>query len=106
MFVLAKTNEVYYRYHAPAASSEDMREGLTALPPGKTAADKYYVGFFDGETLAAVLDLVLDYPENGTVFIGLFMLDTAYQGKGVGSSLFSGIVGTLTRRGYKSYASP
>lgn len=78
-----------------------MREGLTALPPGKTAADKYYVGFFDGETLAAVLDLVLDYPENGTVFIGLFMLDTAYQGKGVGSSLFSGIVGTLTRRGYK-----
>ncbi len=101
MLALAESNPVYYRYHSPAPSAEDMREGLTALPPGKTAADKYYVGFFNGETLAAVLDLVLDYPETGTAFIGLFMLDAAYQGKGVGSSLFSGIADALAHRGYK-----
>lgn len=101
MLALSEKNTVYYRYHAPAPSLEDMREGLTALPPGKTTADKYYVGFFDGETLAAVLDLVLDYPETGTAFIGLFMLDTTYQGKGTGSALFSGIAGALARGGYK-----
>lgn len=72
MLALSEKNAVYYRYHAPAPSLEDIREGLTALPPGKTMADKYYVGFFDGETLAAVLDLVLDFPETGTAFIGLF----------------------------------
>lgn len=101
MLPLAEANPVYYRYHFPAPSSEDMLEGLTALPPGKTMADKYYVGFFDGKTLTAVLDLVLDYPETGTAFIGLFMLDTAYQGKGVGSSLFSGIAGALASSGYR-----
>ena len=101
MLALTESNPVYYRYRSPAPSAEDMREGLTALPPGKTAADKYYVGFFNGETLAAVLDLVLDYPETGTAFIGLFMLDGAYQRKGVDSSLFSGIADALAHRGYK-----
>ena len=101
MLALSEKNTVYYRYHAPAPSLDDMREGLTAIPPGKTTADKYYVGFFDGETLAAVLDLVLDYPETGTAFIGLFMLDTTYQGKGAGSSLFSCIAGALAHGGYK-----
>ena len=101
MLALAETNRIYYLYHSPAPSSEDMGDGLTALPPGKTMADKYYVGFFDDETLAALLDLVLDYPEPGAAFIGLFMLDAAYQGKGVGSSLFSGIASVLERAGYR-----
>ena len=99
MLALAEKNTVYYRYHRPGASLEDMREGLTALPDGKTAADKYYVGFFDGETLAALLDLVLDYPDAGTAFIGLFMLDTAYQGHGIGSEILSEAAALLARSG-------
>ena len=39
MLALSEKNTVYYRYHAPAPSLEDMREGLTALPPGKTMAE-------------------------------------------------------------------
>ena len=101
MLALAETNRIYYQHHSPAPSSEDMGDGLTALPPGKTMADKYYVGFFEGGTLAALLDLVLDYPEPGTAFIGLFMLDAAYQGKGIGSAVFSGIVAQLARSGYR-----
>ena len=46
---------------------------MTALPPGKCAADKHYLGFFDRETLVAVLDLIERYPQDDTAYIGFFM---------------------------------
>lgn len=62
---------------------------MQALPPEKTAADKYYVGYFDSGGLAAVLDLILGYPQEGTALIGFFMVDAARQGTGLGSRLVS-----------------
>lgn len=43
---------------------------MKALPPQKQEADKFYVGFFDGEKLAAVLDLIVSYPDDSAAFIG------------------------------------
>ena len=58
ILALCAENEQFYRYHPPLATKESILEDLTALPPGKNAADKHYLGFFDGEGLAAVLDLI------------------------------------------------
>ena len=54
--------------------------------------DKFYVGYFAGddlstgtpseERLTAVLDLILDYPEEKTACIGFFMVDAAMQSIG------------------------
>ena len=60
---------------------------MKALPAGKDEHDKFYVGFFDEGRLAAVLDLILDYPERGTDFIGFFMMNIGLQGKGTGSKI-------------------
>ncbi len=35
---------------------------MTALPPGKAMEDKWFVGFYDGDCLIAVMDLILNYP--------------------------------------------
>lgn len=35
----------------------------------------------------AVMDFVYAYPDEETVFIGLFMVDQAYQRKGIGSHI-------------------
>ena len=87
ILTLCAENEQFYRYHPPLATKESVLEDLSALPPGKNAADKHYLGFFDGKTLVAVLDLILDYPQEGTAYLGFFMTKKATQGRGIGSAL-------------------
>ena len=36
---------------------------MKALPPNKEAFDKYYLGYYDGEKLIAVMDFILGYPD-------------------------------------------
>lgn len=80
-------NPQYYAYCPPAVSAESIRQDMRALPPGKELQDKYYLGFWDGEILIAVLDLILEYPNKDTAFIGFFMMNQDMQGKGVGSDI-------------------
>lgn len=70
ILALCAENEQFYRYHPPLATKESILEDLTALPPGKNAADKHYLGFFDGEGLTAVLDLIERYPQEDGAYIG------------------------------------
>ena len=73
ILVFCEGNEQFYRYHPPLATRESILEDVTALPPGKCVADKHYLGFFDGERLVAVLDLIERYPQDDTAYIGFFM---------------------------------
>ena len=73
---LCSGNPQFYQYHPPLATADSVRADIRALPPGKMPEDKFYVGYFAGddlstgapseERLTAVLDLILDYPEEKT----------------------------------------
>ena len=91
ILALQTGNPQFFRYHPPLPSERSVREDLTALPPGKIAADKYYAGFFSGGQLIAVLDLILGYPDAQTAFLGFFMTAAAVQKKGIGSAIISDV---------------
>lgn len=67
------------------------------LPPGKSAADKHYLGVLDGKTLAAVLDMIGCYPRSDTAFIDFFMTRKERQGCGLGTAL----IGELRRECFR-----
>lgn len=73
---------------------------MSALPPHKTIEDKFYVGYFDGNKLIAVLDLICEFPDKDTVFIGFFMMDIAMQHNGVGTKLIDDLCLYLQQQGY------
>jgi len=75
---------------------------MSAVPPGKAASDKYYVGYYAGEKLIAVLDLILRFPDDDTALIGFFMTDTAVQNTGVGSGIIGKLSAYLKRLGFTS----
>ena len=79
-----------------APALEQVRGELLALPPGRSRSDKYYLGIYgqDGR-LAAVLDLVVGYPEAGTAWIRFFMLRQRLRGRGLGSRMFSELLDGL-----------
>ena len=49
---LMQGNPLFYRYHPPQPTPEIVRADMTALPPGKAPADKWFVGFYDGGCMA------------------------------------------------------
>lgn len=100
VYQLGLGNPQYFVHCPPEPSVISVINDMHALPPGKTIDDKYYVGFFDGERLVAVMDLILNYPEDHIAWIGLFMMDKAYQGKGIGSLIIGECISCLQTYGF------
>ena len=97
---LMQGNPLFYRYHPPQPTPESIRTDMTALPPGKAMEDKWFVGFYDGDCLIAVMDPILNYPAADTAFIGLFMTAHDRQGCGLGSRILRDCIARLAAAGY------
>jgi len=93
-------NDRYYRYCGKQPSLALVLSDMHITPPGKDAASKYYVGFFDGATLAAVMDLIDGYPEDDCAYIGFFMVNRALQGRHIGTGIIREVCAYLKRAGF------
>lgn len=51
-------------------TEQSILDDMNALPPNKEICDKYYVGYYKGEELIAVMDFIMAYPDEKTAFIG------------------------------------
>jgi GNAT superfamily N-acetyltransferase len=49
------------------------------------------------------MDLILDYPEKKIAFVGLFMMNLEYQGKGIGSKIIAECCKYLKTLGFEKY---
>ena len=95
VYALCRENTLYYRYCPPFVTEQSIIADMAALPPRKTLDDKYFLGFFDGEKLIAVLDLITAFPDEKTAFIGFFMTDVSVQHAGVGSGIIRELCAAL-----------
>lgn len=98
-FALVQSNPTYFNYCPPQATRHSILEDMKIVPANKTLDDKYYLGFFDKDKLIAVLDLIYQYPDDNSAWIGFFMVDAAYQGKGIGSKIIDGLDKELVASG-------
>lgn len=100
VFDLYRSNPQYFDAMNDVPTLSSTKADMTALPPNKTYDDKYYLGFYEGTKLIAVKDLILGYPDEATAFIGLFMVDRARQGRGVGSLIVKQALEQLKSLGF------
>lgn len=101
ILTLCKKNELFYQYHPPMATRESILDDLNALPPNKDNKDKYYLGFYKEDSLAAVMDLIVDFPEEKVAYIGFFMVEAELQGQGIGTEVISDCMEYLKELGYQ-----
>ena len=100
IFELCSHNPQFYEYFPPFVTKESIHQDMLTLPPGKTSDDKYYFGYFDGDQLIAVMDLIDGYPMPEIVYIGFFMVDSNIQGHGTGSLIIRELCKALREAGY------
>lgn len=77
----------YYAYCGEEITAERIEHDLLFVPPGFEMERKFYVGFFEGDKLTAVMDFLYGYPDDACAFIGFFMVRQGLQGRGVGSRI-------------------
>ena len=94
-------NDEYYRYCGKQPSRELILHDLRITPPNTSADAKYYVGFYDGEILVAILDLIDGYPDSDTGFIGFFMMNRQLQGRQIGTRIIQELCLYLKETGLK-----
>lgn len=101
IYELSVGNPMYYQYCPPFVTRESILEDMRALPPGMTYDDKFYIGFYKNKKLIAVMDLIFNYPNTDTAFIGLFMMSETEQGKGIGSCIVKECARSIRSQGYR-----
>ena len=101
IYSLCKNNPLYYHYCPPFVTYASIASDMKALPPNKDYSDKYYLGYYQGEKLIAVMDLILSYPDENTAFIGFFMMNRQLQGHQIGTSIIQELCLYLKETGLK-----
>ena len=70
--------------HPPGPA--DAQSTLMFVPEGRSPDDKAVFGVWDGDELVGLLDLLLRYPDDETVYLGLLLIDRDRQGQGIGAA--------------------
>ncbi len=100
VYTLCKSNMKYFEYMRSIPTVESLTDVISELPDGKEETDKHFVGFYEGERLIAILDLITGYPENDDAFIGWFMVDAEMQRQGIGSQIFADVRAAMKAQGF------
>ncbi|RRK11273.1 GNAT family N-acetyltransferase [Lactiplantibacillus garii] len=90
---LEQSNPEYHRYFSPEPLTvEEVQRDLTATPGEVATEQKQVFGFYLAHHLVAVLDVLNQYPQEQFLFIGLLMVNQAYQRKTVGKVIVTGLM--------------
>ena len=95
---LCESNPLYYKHFPPMVSVQSILDDMEALPLNKKKEDKYYIGFWNEDSLIAMMDLINAYPDEESAWIGFFMVDQKYANKGVGTSIIEDVSNYLRIR--------
>lgn len=101
VYEVMQGNPLFFQHCPPMATTQSIADDMRALPPRTTEDDKYYVGYFDNEKMVAVMDLIFNFPNQETAFIGFFMMHKDYQGKGIGTEIVADCCKVLEEEGYQ-----
>ena len=100
---LCQHNTLFYEYTEARPTREEIQSDMRITPPGIDLPNKYFFGFFEGQDLVAVMDLIDGYPKQENAYIGFFMMNQEYQGKHIGSEIINETADYLRKVGKQRY---
>ena len=99
LLALCESNPTYYELYGEPPTLENLAQALRELPPGCSADQKMFLGFFEEGELVAAMDVVRGYPDERAAYVGLLMVDGARHGRGIGSRVARGELRRLRAEG-------
>lgn len=85
--LLSSNTDYFHATQSYPVSREDCIADITALPPGKSMADKNYLLLSDEAGDLAVIDFIEKYPDSASGYLGFFILANERHHQGIGKRL-------------------
>ncbi|MBS4535329.1 GNAT family N-acetyltransferase [Clostridium sp. D2Q-14] len=100
-FKLMQSNTYFYsRTQSHILTLDECREDITALPPKVDLEQKFFMGFYKGDDMIAVLDYVEGYPNENVLYLGFFMLHMDKHEKGIGRQIINTFIKTTKNNNF------
>lgn len=100
--IFYSNNDYYLTTDGRPASKDDCIDTIEYCPNGFPKEKCYCIGFSINGKPAAILSLLEDYPDYGTLYIGLFLMNEKFKRKGIASNIIHTLLDEALRTGYKS----
>lgn len=91
--------EFFQLVHGRSPARADAEELLTDRPDGLPPEDKRVIAIRKDDRLIGVLDLLSNYPQVDSWYLGLLMLDPEYRGEGIGDAICEATFAWIARQG-------
>lgn len=103
IFSVYDTNQDFFMLtQGKKATIESSISDIEAIPPNCVIAQKLYIGIWENDKAIGVLDIIQEYPEQTSFWIGLLLINGISHSKGIGSKIVCAILNAAKIAGYKS----
>lgn len=100
---LQKTNPNYFScMQDHEVTMEESIHDTKKLPPDTSEDQKFYIGIFKNGKLEVIMDYIVNYPDIGTIWVGLLMIDGRLKGKGLGKKVMKNFFRALKDKGFRT----
>lgn len=97
------TNQEYFLLSGgKTAKPEDCLESIDLVPPDFNRENKIFVGIWINDRIIGVLDLLVGYPLQSCIWIGLLIIHGELHSKHIGGQIVNAILSASKSAGYKS----
>ena len=96
------TNEEYFKISMNGKPSiESIIEDKNDIPPGSNLQDKNYkLISINGQDIG-IIDYIMSYPDEDSVYIGLFMIHGDFHRQGYGRAFIEEFIANMREKGYR-----
>ncbi len=102
VLALFQTNVYFFsRTQEHSVTRTECISDITDLPSGMDIKSKTYIALYQEGKCIAIIDLIEGYPNDKTIFLGLFILDASTQGRGVGKNILNDIMEVSKKMGFE-----
>ncbi len=99
---LRLSNTYYYQVtRGSLPSPEQCKKERYILPEDADPGQQIYCGLYDESRCRAILELQPGYPDEKTVYLAWIILDSEFQGQGLGSSIMQVVYEVSKQQGFE-----
>jgi len=82
--ICQKADDYFQLMNGKSVTQEDIEEIFNAIPPSKSLRDKLIFGIYSDEKLVGLADIIKNYPQDATWWLGLFLIAESNRESGIG----------------------
>lgn len=102
VFQIYDTNQEYFMISMNGKPSmKSVIEDMNAIPPESSCEKKNYKLIKLNDLDIGVIDYIVNYPDEDTIYIGLFMIDGRFHRDGYGREFLKEFIRIIKSQGFK-----